>query len=189
VTAAWPPPAGVPPDGAPEFDPDLVDGDGLDALTEALARCYAHLARREHSVAELRAKLVRAGVRNDVAEEALAVVIEQGYLSDERYARLLAEDRRTLDGWGVERIRDRMVRAGIDRSLIDITLAPFDEASERQAAMALLRRRVPTEPGDARERQRAFALLVRQGFESDVAYDAIRGYGGGGDDEEIELAS
>jgi regulatory protein len=130
-------------------------------------------------------------VAEETAEQALAAAIEQGYLSDERYAQLLAEDRRTLDGWGVERIRERMERAGIDRSLIEITLAPFDEASECKAATELLRRRFPTPPSDARERQRAFALLIRQGFESDVAYDAIRGYGssrdGGGDD--LELAS
>ena len=43
----------------------------------------------------------------------------------------------------------------------------------------------PTPPGNARERQRAFALLIRQGFETDIAYDAVRLHEGGrrgGDD-------
>jgi regulatory protein len=144
------------------------------ALTDALARCYAHLARREHSVAELRARLVGAGVDDATVEQALAVVAEQGYLNDARYARLLAEDRRSLDGWGVERIRERLRRAGIDASLIEQTLAPFDGASERAAAVELLRRRFPTAPASNAERQRAFALLIRQGYESDLAYEAIR---------------
>jgi regulatory protein len=164
--------------------------DAGDPLTDALARCYAHLARREHSVAELRARLERARFDPAVVEEALKAVIEQGYLDDERYARLLAQDRRELDGWGVERIRARMVRAGIDRSLIDITLAPFTAESERQAAVALLRKRFTTEPADARERQRAFALLIRQGFDSEVAYDAIRrAWGAHDEDGEVDLAS
>jgi regulatory protein len=170
--------------------PAVEPEDRTDPLTDALARCYSHLARREHSVAELRAKLLRAGVGEATADEAIAVVCEQGYVNDSRFARLLAEDRRTLDGWGVERIRERMLRAGIDRSLIEITLAPFDQTSECAAAVALLRRRFPAPPGNARERQRAFALLVRQGFESEVAYDAVRafeGRSGGGDD--LELAS
>jgi regulatory protein len=163
---------------------------GPDPLTDALASCYSHLARREHSVAEMRTRLERAGFAAQTIEQALATVIEQGYLSDERYARLLAEDRRALDGWGVERIRDRMQRAGIDPSLIEVTLAPFDVTSERDAALALLRRRLPTPPSNASERQRAFALLIRQGFESEVAYDAVREHEGsrrGGD--ELELAS
>jgi SOS response regulatory protein OraA/RecX len=40
----------------------------------------------------------------------------------------------------------------------------------------LLRRRFPASPENARERQRAFALLVRQGYEYEVAYDAIRAH-------------
>ena len=145
-----------------------------EALTDALARCYAHLARREHSVAELRARLARAGIDGETIEQAIAIVGEQGYLDDARYARLLAEDRRTLDGWGTERIRSRLERAGLDADLIEATLAPFDVASEREAACALLRRRFAAAPRTDRERQHAFSLLIRQGFDSDVAYDAIR---------------
>jgi regulatory protein len=160
VPAAWPPRPG----SATEEGVERVDADESDALTDALARCYSYLARREHSAAELRGRLGRARVEAETAERAIAIVIEQGYLSDERYARLLAEDRRTIDGWGVARIRDRM----------ESTLAPFDDASECRAAVELLRRRFRTPPEDDRERQRAFALLVRQGFEYEVAYDAIR---------------
>ena len=147
-----------------------------DALTAALALCYAHLARREHSVAELRSRLSRSGLPGETIEAALTVVSEQGYLNDARYAQLLVHDRRTLDGWGVERIRERLERAGVDRDLIDATLAGFDGASERAAALDLLRRRFVQPPADDRERQRAFGMLVRQGFESEVAYEAIREY-------------
>jgi regulatory protein len=163
---------------APVSEPAGVYADEPDALTDALARCYSHLARREHSAAELRERLARARVGEEAAEQAIAVVLEQGYLSDERYARLLAEDRRNIDGWGVARIRDRMERAGLDRDLIDSTLAPFDAASECRAAVELLRRRFPAPPENVRERQRAFALLVRHGYEYEVAYDAIRRHAG-----------
>jgi len=105
-------------------------------LDEALGRCYRHLGRREHSVAELRTRLQRAGLGPGVIEEALAIVIEQGYLDDERYARLLAEDRRNIDGWGAQRIRARLEAAGIDAELIEETLAGSDHASELAAAAA-----------------------------------------------------
>lgn len=148
-----------------------------EALTQALGLCYGQLARREHSVAELRARLVRAGIAEQTIEQAIAIVGEQGYLSDARYAQLLAQDRRALDGWGVARIRERLERAGIERELIDATLAGFDGASERTAAVEVLRRRLVTPPASDRERQRAFGILIRQGFESEVAYDAIRELG------------
>jgi regulatory protein len=158
----------------PAPDQDEFYADEADALTDALARCYSHLARREHSVAELRARLERSRLDEETIDEALAIVVEQGYLNDERYARLLAEDRRSIDGWGVERIRAKMLGAGIDRALIDAALAAFDDASELEAAVEVLRRRVRTPPSNDRERQRAFTLLVRQGFDSDIVYEAIR---------------
>jgi regulatory protein len=143
-------------------------------LDDALGRCYRHLAGREHSVAELRKRLERARLAPAIVDEALAIVSEQGYLNDARYARLLAEDRRNIDGWGVQRIRARLETAGIDAELIDDTLAGWDHASELAAAAALLERRCPQPPADDRERQRAFGILIRAGFDSELAYEAIR---------------
>jgi len=148
--------------------------EGAAELDDALGRCYRHLARREHSVAELRRRLERARYSEPAIEAALAVVSDQGYLDDARYARLLAEDRRRLDGWGAERIRARLARAGIDAELIEQTLAAHDTLSELAAAEALLHRRCASPLRDDGERQRAFAILIRAGYDSDVAYDAIR---------------
>ena len=147
---------------------------GADELDDALARCYRHLGSREHSVAELRGRLERAKIGTAAIAAALAIVGEQGYLDDARYARLLAEDRRNIDGWGAERIRARLQSAGIERELIDAVLAGHDHASELAAASALLERRCPRPLRDDRDRQRAFAILIRAGYESEVAYDAVR---------------
>lgn len=143
-------------------------------LDEALGRCYRLIARREHSVAELRARLERAGLREQAIDEALATVVEQGYVSDERYARLLVEDRRSIAGWGVERIRAQLEAAGIARDLIDEALDGIDAASELEAAGELLRRRCALPLVNERECQRAFGMLIQRGFDSEVAYDAVR---------------
>jgi regulatory protein len=145
---------------------------------DALARCYRHLGEREHSAAELRRKLERARLGGEAVDAAIATVTQQGHLDDARYARLLAEDRRNIDGWGVDRIRARLQAAGIERDLIDSVLAGHDAASELVAAGALLRRRCRGGLRDDRERQRAFAILIRAGYDSTVAYDAIRSVGG-----------
>jgi regulatory protein len=161
-------------DSPPEQDNDVLDAGTT--LTDALARCYTHLARREHSVTEMRVRLERAQFDDATIDEALAMVVEQGYLDDARYARLLAEDRRAIDGWGVDRIRARLESAGVERDLIDATLVGFDASSERQAAAGLLARRFREPLRDDRDRQRAFAALIRQGYDSDIAYDAIRAH-------------
>jgi regulatory protein len=148
-------------------------------VDRALAICHRHLGTREHSVAELRHRLERAGLAEPAIDAAIDIVRGQGYLDDERYARMLAEDRRALDGWGVQRIRARLESAGIERDLIDATLAGYDAASELDAACALLERRCRQALDSDRERQRAFAILVRAGYDAEIAYDAIRAAGRG----------
>jgi SOS response regulatory protein OraA/RecX len=44
---------------------------------------------------------------------------------------------------------------------------------ELEAAVALLARRLEP-PDDDRDRARAYGLLVRKGYESDLAYEAVR---------------
>jgi regulatory protein len=143
-------------------------------LDQALARAYRHLGQRDHSVAELRRRLERARTEPAVLEQALAILAEQGYLDDARYARMLVEDRRSVDGWGEQRIRARLQQAGIERDLIDQVLADGGRAGELAGATALLERRWRRPPTDDRERQRAFGQLIRMGYESEVAYEAIR---------------
>lgn len=125
-------------------------------------------------MAELRRRLARAGIEAPAAERALQVVCEQGYVDDARYAERFAEDRRNLDGWGNERIRERLEAAGVERQLIDRALAVRDPADELDAAVALLRSRLPEPPRDDRARNRALGLLVRRGYDAELAYEAVR---------------
>ena len=47
---------------------------------------------------------------------------------------------------------------------------------ELEAALAVLRRRFAQPPRHDRERDRALGLLVRKGYELDLAYDAVRAF-------------
>src|ERR1700737_1673635 len=107
----------------------------------------------------------------------------RGYLDDERFARLYAEDKRGLEQWGAERISQGLVARGIDRELIDEVVAAPGVETELERARALLERRFPVPPRDRRERDRALGLLLRRGYESELALDALRAYGGGVEDE------
>jgi regulatory protein len=44
----------------------------------------------------------------------------------------------------------------------------------------LLRRRFPSPPDDDRGRDRALGLLVRRGYDLEMAYDAVRAFGRAG---------
>jgi regulatory protein len=139
----------------------------------ALRLAYAYLNRRERTEAEVRRHLEARGIEPDAAREAIATLREQGYLDDVRFARLFAQDKRHLDQWGSERIRRTLTERGLDRELVDETLSQDPPEDERERARALLRRRFPSVPLDPRDRDRALGVLLRKGFESDLAIEVI----------------
>jgi regulatory protein len=145
-------------------------------LQDALELAYRYLGRRDRTVAEVRARLEAEQVERDVIEAAVAELEGQGYLDDARYAQRFAEDRRTIDAWGPERIEGRLRAVGVKPALIIAALGQRGAAEELEAAVAVLRRRFPHAPCDDRDRDRALALLVRKGYDLELAYDAVRAY-------------
>ena len=156
---------------------------GEERLQRALELGYAYLNRRERTVEELRGQLERKGIAPPLAETAVAVMAEQGLVDDERFVRMFVADKRTLEQWGNDRIMRGLISRGIDRGLAQTAVAEADvdadtgePESELDRALALLRRRFPAPPADRRERERALGVLLRKGYESDLALDALSAY-------------
>ena len=139
----------------------------------ALKLAYAYLNRRERTEAEVRRHLEARGIDLAAAGKAIASLREQGYIDDVRFARLFAEDKRHLDQWGSERIRRTLTERGLDRELVDETLRHTPPEDERERARTLLRQRFPSVPLDPRDRDRALGVLLRKGFDSDLAIEVI----------------
>ena len=142
----------------------------------ALELAFRHLNKRDRTEAELRRHLAAKDVGEAAADAAIAEIIRMGYVDDARYARTFAADRRNLDGWGNERIERKLLTLGVDAEHIEAALGGIDGAGELEAALELLARRFRVAPATERERERALAVLVRKGYELEVAYDAVRAF-------------
>ncbi len=140
---------------------------------------YRYLNRRERTEAEVCAHLEAKGVEEPVLAQAIEALVEDGVVDDARYARLFAQDKRELEGWGSERIRRTLRARGIERELIDGALRVPDAAGESdlERAVALLRRRFAAPLEERRDRERALGVLLRKGYESELALEALARHG------------
>lgn len=136
------------------------------------------LNRRDRTVAELARMLAAKRATPGEIEAVVAELVESGYLDDARYARQFADDRRRLDGWGAERIERRLRALGVEAELIAVAIGEQDAEAEREAAVALLRRRFPDPPSTPRDLERALGVLVRKGYELELAHEALRRHAG-----------
>jgi len=145
-------------------------------LQHALDLAYRFLGHRDRAVAEVRERLAAEGVEPAVVDGAIDELRHLGYLDDARYAQRFVEDRRTIDAWGAERVERRLLAVGVDTELIAAALGEQGAGEELEAAVAVLRRRFAQPPAHDRERDRALGLLVRKGYELELAYDAVRAF-------------
>ena len=143
---------------------------------------YRAVGYRDRTVAELRTFLERKRVEPEAIADAVAELTAAGCLDDARFARRFAEDKRELDLWGTERIARDLHRRGIAPDLIERVVADRSREAELETAVLLLEQRLPA-PRDDRDRDRAWRLLIRRGYDSDVAYEAVRRHESGGSDE------
>jgi regulatory protein len=137
---------------------------------------YRAVGYRERTVAELRTFLERKRVGPCAIDEAVAELSGAGFLDDARYAQRFAEDKRELERWGSERIARDLQRRGVAPDLIEAAVADRSRESELRSALILLGERLAP-PADDRDRDRAWRLLVRRGYETEIAYEAVRRYG------------
>jgi regulatory protein len=167
-----------------------LDVTAEERLQKALDLAYAYLNPRERTTKEVRLRLQRRGVSEELTEEVLQILAEQGFLDDARFARLFVADKRRLEQWGVERIRRGLLERGIDRPVAEAALAdaareaaavgdPDEPETELERALAVLRRRFPEPPQDRRDRNRALGMLLRKGYETELALDALSAHARG----------
>ncbi|MGJ8515149.1 regulatory protein RecX [Carnimonas bestiolae] len=129
------------------------------------------LARREHSVAELRGKMAR----NDYAQQEISEAVEQlqqaGLQSDERFCEVFVRSR-IGRGQGPLKIDAELRQRGVASALIALALEAAD-TDWRALAREVLLRKYASPVSDARERAKRLRFLASRGFNAEQSYAAL----------------
>jgi regulatory protein len=156
----------------------------IDDPAVVLEAATRFLEARSRSVAEVRRRLTSAGYQGPLIEAAITRLGDLGVLDDDAFARAWIESRDRAHPRGERALRDELRLKGVDRPLVDQVLAErrelrsehldADEATpppDRLAAERLIARhsRALDRIDDPRKRrERAYALLARNGFDPET---------------------
>jgi regulatory protein len=143
--------------------------------TLVLEAALRFLEARQRSTVEVRTRLNRAGYRPDLVEGAIARLTELGMLDDEAFAKSWVESRDRARPRGERALRAELRTKGIDKTVVDETMAERDVErpdADEDAGRRLLERHASAlgrVPDPRARRQRAYALLARNGFDPETA--------------------
>lgn len=137
---------------------------GEDALRKAKKRALYLIGEREMCRGELLKKLTKT-YGAEIAEQAAEHVCALGYVNDEEYAPKLAEYLIKRKKWGARRVRYEMISRGLDRELVENTLADIDEDELDEELITLIEKRYINKIADYDDRRRTIAALARRGYD------------------------
>lgn len=156
------------------------DGDELSeeewkALTDkiyykkAIDKCYDLLSRRDHSVKELKTKLLRT-VDEENADRAIAKMLDYGYLNDEKYARSLVSYLSQTKNMSSSFIKQELYKRGIPSDIISNALEDV-EIDNIASVVELIQTKYASKLSSPDGEKKVIAALMRKGFSySDIRY-------------------
>ncbi len=151
--------------------PKKSDSDSPRTGTTLRARALRLLARREHTRAELKARLEAEGADPAEVDELIGEFSRCGWISDERVLEQVAHVRRSR--FGSARIRQDLVAKGVPDDLIDTAMKELRQG-DLDAARSVWRRKFGVAPATAAERARQLRFLQSRGFTLDLALRVLR---------------
>lgn len=135
-------------------------------------RALRLLSAREHSRAELERKLKKFEEEPGTLARALDELQAKGFISEQRVIESVLHRRAAK--LGTARIRQELQGKGLDPAAVSAALAGL-QASERERALALWRKKFGAAPADAQAAARQMRFLAARGFTGDVIRRVVSG--------------
>jgi regulatory protein len=154
------------------------------SLEQALQKARHYCGYQERSHSEVQDKLYSFGLRKKDVETALAILIEENYLNEERFAIQFAGGHFRLKEWGRVKIRYELRQRQVSEYCIRKALTVIDEEDYEQTLDRLAAKKwaILREEGNAFVRKRKLQdYLLQKGYESDKVSAAVRTVAGNGD--------
>ncbi len=151
---------------------DSHAGDKLSNPIEARKKAMDYLARREHGRQELLTKLTKFGFDANVADDAIAQLIDDGLQSDQRYVEAFIQSR-IQQGKGPVKVRADLRERGIKDGLIDSGLAAAGQDWNALAREVWGKKFGPDQPVGFKEKARQMRFLQSRGFDAGQIQAAV----------------
>lgn len=125
-----------------------VTKEQLDKLLEenmsyiAYSLCLDYLKTKMRSKKELKEYLLNKEVKENLIDNAINILSNQGYLNDEVYCKAFINDRINLSNDGPYKIKENLIKLGISEDLVNKNITVFDNELELKKIRKLIEKQV-----------------------------------------------
>lgn len=131
-------------------------------------------SRREYCVADIRKKLlVQLDGNAAEADEIIAMLLNEKYVDDLRYASAYARDKASISGWGAVKIRYMLASKGVSADIIASALDEIDSGKAQARLDKLMETKFKTLKDDPQCRLKMLRFALGRGYGYDEAVSIV----------------
>lgn len=138
---------------------------------------FRFLARRHHSFHEIFKKLLNKGYKKEDISEVLEKLKRDGFVDDLLFANAFVEEKLTKKKLGLIKVKAELMKKGVDRKIIDMSLSHVDNSIMEANAELLIEKKIKflkEKESDAKKiKQKLFSFLYSRGFDSEIITSAL----------------
>lgn len=143
---------------------------------DILEKMEKYCSYQERCVKDVIDKLRVFDISEKERIEILNYLIDNKFVSDERFANSFVKGKINQSGWGVNKIRFHLMQKGIDKEFIDEALGAFDQEAYRQRLREVLKTKSKTvkAASDFERNRKLAAYAIQKGFESNLVWEVLK---------------
>ena len=144
---------------------------------QALQKLRHYCGYQERCHAEVKEKLYSFGLRKQIVEEAIAQLIEEDYLNEERFAIQFAGGKFRMKQWGRVKIKHALKQKQVSAYCINKAMKELDEKDYANTLHKLAKRKWDTIKGEGVnlfvKMGKTTDYLVQKGYEPELVRQVI----------------
>ena len=139
-----------------------------------LKKVLRYCAYQDRCVQEVRKKLATFDMPDSEKERFVKLLVDEGYLDDERYASTFVRSKIHLKKWGVNKIRMALKMKGISDEIISNALSEIDPEIYREELIKVLKAKKINETDPYKRRAKLAQYAMQKGYEPGLVWETIR---------------
>ena len=139
-----------------------------------LKKVLRYCAYQDRCTQEVRNKLATFDIPASEKEKFVKLLVNEGYLDDERYASTFVRSKIHLKKWGVNKIRMALKMKGISDEIIATALSEIDPEIYREELIKVLKAKKINETDPYKRRAKLAQYAMQKGYEPGLVWDTLK---------------
>lgn len=144
-------------------------------IKKALSKCMHICSQREYCVYDIELKLQKWEVSKNNQHNIIDVLLEEKYISHERYVPAFIKDKFTFNHWGRIKIRYYLKQKRIEDSVINKFISGIDKIEYEKTIVTEINKKRASIKGDNsfEMNQKIARYVISKGFEPEKVFEKL----------------